>query len=70
MPCRLRTSEQKSKQSDQSDKDMRMELEGKVDVLQKQLADMDTIRFVQEVFIFRLKFVFCNLVALPITSNK
>lgn len=46
--CRLQNSEQQSKQSDQSDKDMRMELEGKVDALQRQLTDMDTIRFVQE----------------------
>lgn len=41
---RLQNSEQQSKQSDQSDKDMRMELEGKVDALQKQLTDMDTVR--------------------------
>lgn len=44
VPCRLQNSEQQSKQSDQSDKDMRMELEGKVDALQKQLTDIDTIR--------------------------
>lgn len=41
---RLQNSEQESKQSDQSDKDMRMELEGKVDALQKQLTDLDTLR--------------------------
>lgn len=41
---RLQNSEQESKQSDQSDKDMRMELEGKVDALQKQLIDLDTLR--------------------------
>lgn len=44
MRCRLQNSEQQSKQSDQSDKDMRMELEGKVDDLQKQLTDLDTLR--------------------------
>uniref|UniRef100_A0A8C9YBY2 RUN and FYVE domain containing 1 n=1 Tax=Sander lucioperca TaxID=283035 RepID=A0A8C9YBY2_SANLU len=32
------------RQSDQSDKDMRVELEGKVDALQKQLTDLDTLR--------------------------
>lgn len=41
---RLQNSEQESKQSDQSDKDMRVELEGKVDALQKQLTDLDTLR--------------------------
>lgn len=41
---RLQNSEQERKQSDQSDKDMRVELEGKVDALQKQLSDLDTLR--------------------------
>uniref|UniRef100_A0A3P9IX61 RUN and FYVE domain containing 1 n=1 Tax=Oryzias latipes TaxID=8090 RepID=A0A3P9IX61_ORYLA len=31
-------------QSDQSDEDMKVELEGKVDALQKQLTDLDTLR--------------------------
>uniref|UniRef100_A0AAQ6A6H8 RUN and FYVE domain containing 1 n=1 Tax=Amphiprion ocellaris TaxID=80972 RepID=A0AAQ6A6H8_AMPOC len=41
---RLQNSEQQRKQSDQSDKDMKVELEGKVDALQKQLTDLDTLR--------------------------
>uniref|UniRef100_A0A665V1N8 RUN and FYVE domain-containing protein 1-like n=1 Tax=Echeneis naucrates TaxID=173247 RepID=A0A665V1N8_ECHNA len=41
---RLQNSEQERKQSDQSDKDMKVELEGKVDALQKQLTDLDTLR--------------------------
>ncbi|XP_003970516.2 RUN and FYVE domain-containing protein 1 [Takifugu rubripes] len=41
---RLENSEQEHKESDQSDKDMKMELEGKVDALQKQLTDLDTLR--------------------------
>ncbi|XP_068570594.1 RUN and FYVE domain-containing protein 1 isoform X2 [Cebidichthys violaceus] len=41
---RLQNSEQERKQSDQSDKDMRVELEGKVDALQRQLTDLDTQR--------------------------
>ncbi|KAG7241863.1 hypothetical protein INR49_024833 [Caranx melampygus] len=41
---RLQNSERERKQSDQSDKDMRVELEGKVDALQKQLTDLDTLR--------------------------
>uniref|UniRef100_A0A3Q3IXR6 RUN and FYVE domain containing 1 n=1 Tax=Monopterus albus TaxID=43700 RepID=A0A3Q3IXR6_MONAL len=41
---RLQNSEQERKQSDQSDKDMRVELEGKVEALQKQLADLDSLR--------------------------
>ncbi|XP_031175159.2 RUN and FYVE domain-containing protein 1 [Sander lucioperca] len=41
---RLQNSERESRQSDQSDKDMRVELEGKVDALQKQLTDLDTLR--------------------------
>lgn len=41
---RLQNSEQERKQSDQSDEDMKMELEGKVDALQKQLTDLDTLR--------------------------
>ncbi|XP_069553045.1 RUN and FYVE domain-containing protein 1 isoform X2 [Brachyistius frenatus] len=41
---RLQNSERERKQSDQSDKDMRVELEGKVDAMQKQLTDLDTLR--------------------------
>ncbi|XP_068181232.1 RUN and FYVE domain-containing protein 1 [Antennarius striatus] len=41
---RLQNSERERKQSDESDKDMRMELEGKVDALQKQLTDLETLR--------------------------
>ena len=41
---RLQNSEQERKKSDQSDKDMKVELEGKVDALQKQLTDLDTLR--------------------------
>ncbi|KAK5611818.1 hypothetical protein CRENBAI_009520 [Crenichthys baileyi] len=41
---RLQKSEQERRQTDQSDKDMRVELEGKVDGFQKQLTDLDTLR--------------------------
>lgn len=41
---RLQNSERERKESDQTDKDMKVELEGKVDALQKQLADLDTLR--------------------------
>lgn len=41
---RLQRSESQRMQSDQSDKAMRSELEGKVETLQKQLADLDTLR--------------------------
>uniref|UniRef100_A0A7N6B1H2 RUN and FYVE domain containing 1 n=1 Tax=Anabas testudineus TaxID=64144 RepID=A0A7N6B1H2_ANATE len=41
---RLQKSERERKQSSESDKDMRVELEGKVDALQKQLTDLDTLR--------------------------
>ncbi|XP_043983224.1 RUN and FYVE domain-containing protein 1 [Gambusia affinis] len=41
---RLQKSEQQSRQTDQSDKDMRVELEAKVDAFQKQLTDLDTLR--------------------------
>lgn len=44
MPHRLQHSEQQRKHSDQSDEDMREELEGKVEALQKQLTDLDTQR--------------------------
>ncbi|XP_071772557.1 RUN and FYVE domain-containing protein 1 [Centroberyx gerrardi] len=44
MEQRIQNSEQDRRQSDQSDKDMRFELEGKVDALQKQLSDLDTLR--------------------------
>uniref|UniRef100_A0A3Q2T153 RUN and FYVE domain containing 1 n=1 Tax=Fundulus heteroclitus TaxID=8078 RepID=A0A3Q2T153_FUNHE len=37
-------SEQERKQTDQSDSDMRVELEGKVEAFQKQLTDLDTLR--------------------------
>ncbi|XP_005719714.1 RUN and FYVE domain-containing protein 1 [Pundamilia nyererei] len=41
---RLQRSEQERKQNDQSDEDMKVELQGKVDALQKQLTDLDTLR--------------------------
>ncbi|XP_039871761.1 RUN and FYVE domain-containing protein 1 [Simochromis diagramma] len=41
---RLQISEQERKQNDQSDEDMKAELQGKVDALQKQLTDLDTLR--------------------------
>uniref|UniRef100_A0A672IHB5 RUN and FYVE domain containing 1 n=1 Tax=Salarias fasciatus TaxID=181472 RepID=A0A672IHB5_SALFA len=41
---RLQDSERQRKQSDQSDKDMKVELDGKVEALQKQLTDLDTLR--------------------------
>ncbi|KAK2849346.1 hypothetical protein Q5P01_009180 [Channa striata] len=41
---RLQHSEEKRKWNDQSDKDLRVELEGKVCALQKQLTDLDTLR--------------------------
>ncbi|XP_034037349.1 RUN and FYVE domain-containing protein 2 [Thalassophryne amazonica] len=41
---RLDMSERQCKQSDQSDKDMKGQLEAKVDTLQKQLADLDRLR--------------------------
>ncbi|KAM3612213.1 uncharacterized protein V6R79_004763 [Siganus canaliculatus] len=41
---RLQNSEQERRQTDQSDKDLKVELEGKVDALQKQLTDLDTLR--------------------------
>uniref|UniRef100_A0A7N8XPW6 RUN and FYVE domain containing 1 n=1 Tax=Mastacembelus armatus TaxID=205130 RepID=A0A7N8XPW6_9TELE len=41
---RLQNSERERKRSDRSDEDMRLELEGKVDALQKQLTDLDTLR--------------------------
>ncbi|XP_061580985.1 RUN and FYVE domain-containing protein 1 [Cololabis saira] len=41
---RLQNSEHERKQSDQSDTDMKVELERKVDALQKQLTDLDTLR--------------------------
>ncbi|XP_028271492.1 RUN and FYVE domain-containing protein 1 [Parambassis ranga] len=44
MENRLQKSEQERKQNDQSDKDMRVELERKTDALQKQLTDLDTLR--------------------------
>uniref|UniRef100_A0A8C7YQE2 RUN and FYVE domain containing 1 n=1 Tax=Oryzias sinensis TaxID=183150 RepID=A0A8C7YQE2_9TELE len=44
MEQRLQNSECERKQSDQSDEDMKVELEGKVDALQKQLTDLDTLR--------------------------
>uniref|UniRef100_A0A7N8Y597 RUN and FYVE domain containing 1 n=1 Tax=Mastacembelus armatus TaxID=205130 RepID=A0A7N8Y597_9TELE len=40
----LQNSERERKRSDRSDEDMRLELEGKVDALQKQLTDLDTLR--------------------------
>ncbi|XP_055744170.1 RUN and FYVE domain-containing protein 1-like isoform X1 [Salvelinus fontinalis] len=44
MEQRLQNSERDRRQSDQMDKDMRTELEGRVDSLQKQLSDLDTLR--------------------------
>ncbi|XP_061541093.1 RUN and FYVE domain-containing protein 1 [Phycodurus eques] len=41
---RLQNSEQDRKKSDQSDKDLRVELEGKVNALEKQLTDLDSLR--------------------------
>ncbi|XP_072252095.1 RUN and FYVE domain-containing protein 1 [Leuresthes tenuis] len=41
---RLQNSERERKQSDQSDKDLKVELEGKVDALEKQLTDLDALR--------------------------
>ncbi|KAM9849439.1 RUN and FYVE domain-containing protein 1 [Aulostomus maculatus] len=41
---RLQNSEQDRQKSAQSDKDMKVELEGKVNALQKQLSDLDTLR--------------------------
>ncbi|XP_029021485.1 RUN and FYVE domain-containing protein 2 [Betta splendens] len=41
---RLQNSEREHKQSDETDKVMRVELEGKVDALQKQLTDLDALR--------------------------
>ncbi|KAM9413127.1 RUN and FYVE domain-containing protein 1-like isoform 1-T1 [Salvelinus alpinus] len=44
MEQRLQNSERDRRQSDQMDRDMRTELEGRVDSLQKQLSDLDTLR--------------------------
>ncbi|XP_046874607.1 RUN and FYVE domain-containing protein 1 isoform X2 [Hypomesus transpacificus] len=44
MEQRLQNSERERRQSDQTDRDMRSELEGKVHALQKQLGDLDTLR--------------------------
>lgn len=44
LEMRLQKSEQARKQNDQTDKNMKVELEGKVDALQKQLTDLDTLR--------------------------
>ncbi|XP_060904674.1 RUN and FYVE domain-containing protein 1 [Labrus mixtus] len=44
LELRLQNSERQRKESDQSDKDMKVELEEKVDGLQKQLTDLDTQR--------------------------
>ncbi|KAL2077244.1 hypothetical protein ACEWY4_026748 [Coilia grayii] len=41
---RLVRSEQARRQTDQCEKDMRSELEGKVEALQQQLADLDSLR--------------------------
>nr|XP_023689657.1 RUN and FYVE domain-containing protein 1 [Paramormyrops kingsleyae] len=41
---RLQASEHTRKQVDKREKDARMELEGRVDTLQKQLADLDALR--------------------------
>lgn len=55
MHLRLQNSERERKQSDESDKDMRVELEGKVDALQKQLTDLDTLRLITQLGKKRLK---------------
>ncbi|KAM6978069.1 RUN and FYVE domain-containing protein 1 [Aplochiton taeniatus] len=44
MELRLQNSESERRQSDQSDRDMRVELEGTVGAMQKQLTDLDTLR--------------------------
>ncbi|XP_061690642.1 RUN and FYVE domain-containing protein 1 [Syngnathoides biaculeatus] len=44
LQLRLQSSEQDRKKSDQSDKDLRVELEGKVNALEKQLTDLDSLR--------------------------
>ncbi|XP_028314837.1 RUN and FYVE domain-containing protein 1 [Gouania willdenowi] len=44
MEQRLQNSEHERNHSDQSDKDMKAELNGKVDALQKQLSDLDSLR--------------------------
>ncbi|XP_041694770.1 RUN and FYVE domain-containing protein 1 isoform X2 [Coregonus clupeaformis] len=44
MEQRLQNSERDRRQCDQTDRDMRTELEGRVDSLQKQLSDLDTLR--------------------------
>uniref|UniRef100_A0A673VSS1 RUN and FYVE domain containing 1 n=1 Tax=Salmo trutta TaxID=8032 RepID=A0A673VSS1_SALTR len=44
MEQRLQNSERDRRQSDQTERDMRTELEGRVDSLQKQLSDLDTLR--------------------------
>lgn len=41
---RLQNSERERRQNDEADKTMRVELEGKVDALQKQLTDLDALR--------------------------
>uniref|UniRef100_A0A1A8RAX2 RUN and FYVE domain containing 1 n=1 Tax=Nothobranchius rachovii TaxID=451742 RepID=A0A1A8RAX2_9TELE len=41
---RLQNSKREHRQTDHSDKDMKVELEGKIDALQKQLTDLDTLR--------------------------
>ncbi|XP_014054310.1 RUN and FYVE domain-containing protein 1 isoform X1 [Salmo salar] len=46
MEQRLQNSERDRRQSDQTERDMRTELEGRVDSLQKQLSDLDTLRYV------------------------
>ena len=49
VPHRLQNSERERKQSDQSDKDMKVDLDGKVDALQKQLTDLDSLRLTHTV---------------------
>ncbi|XP_029627640.1 RUN and FYVE domain-containing protein 1-like isoform X2 [Salmo trutta] len=44
MEQRLQNSERDRRQRDQMDRDMRTQLEGRVDSLQKQLSDLDTLR--------------------------
>uniref|UniRef100_A0A8C7K448 RUN and FYVE domain containing 1 n=1 Tax=Oncorhynchus kisutch TaxID=8019 RepID=A0A8C7K448_ONCKI len=44
METTIKEMEQRFVQSDQTERDMRTELEGRVDSLQKQLSDLDTLR--------------------------
>uniref|UniRef100_A0A8C9W3X6 RUN and FYVE domain-containing protein 1 n=1 Tax=Scleropages formosus TaxID=113540 RepID=A0A8C9W3X6_SCLFO len=43
-PVRLQASERTRKQADKKERDVRLELEGRIDALQKQLGDLDKLR--------------------------